>query len=96
MAKYIKIEGIIETQDGDFDSISEAFIKFIEDNNSLFSGITIEVDENGNNIKQIDNPCCNITNINPHTCPYKEEINFDSESLCTCCEECTHQCTMDI
>lgn len=31
-----------------------------------------------------------------HTCPYAEEIDDDHESLCTCCEECTHQCAMSI
>jgi hypothetical protein len=31
-----------------------------------------------------------------HTCPFSEEINGDSESLCTCCEYCTHQCAQDI
>jgi hypothetical protein len=35
----------------------------------------------------------------PHTCPYAEDINNDSESLCNCCAECEHQChqcAMDI
>lgn len=32
----------------------------------------------------------------PHPCPYREEIHGDSESLCTCCPDCTHQCAMDI
>jgi hypothetical protein len=31
-----------------------------------------------------------------HTCPYAEEINNDSESLCDCCDICTHECCMDI
>lgn len=31
-----------------------------------------------------------------NTCPYKEEINGDSESLCTCCEDCRYNCAMDI
>lgn len=31
----------------------------------------------------------------PHTCPYDEEI-FDSKKLCTCCEECQHECLMEI
>lgn len=38
--------------------------------------------------------CCG--GVEPHTCPYKEEINDDSETLCTCCDECAHQCRMDI
>lgn len=31
-----------------------------------------------------------------HTCPYKEDINDDSESLCDCCSDCLHECSMDI
>ncbi len=32
----------------------------------------------------------------PHTCPYAEDINGDSETLCECCEKCAHECAMDI
>ena len=28
----------------------------------------------------------------PHTCPYAEDINDDHTTLCTCCEECEHEC----
>ena len=31
-----------------------------------------------------------------HTCPYREEILNDYESLCDCDEEQQHQCAMDI
>ena len=31
-----------------------------------------------------------------HTCPYREEIHYDYESLCDCDEEQQHQCAMDI
>ena len=31
-----------------------------------------------------------------HTCPYSEEINHDSESLCNCCSYCAQQCADDI
>ena len=31
-----------------------------------------------------------------HTCPYREEIHNDYESLCDCNEEQQHQCAMDI
>lgn len=31
-----------------------------------------------------------------HTCPYAEEINEDSDTLCDCCETCMHECAMDI
>jgi hypothetical protein len=32
----------------------------------------------------------------PHTCPYADEINDDSETLCRCCAECTQECAWDI
>ena len=31
-----------------------------------------------------------------HTCPYREEIHGDYETLCDCDEEQQHQCAMDI
>jgi len=31
-----------------------------------------------------------------HTCPYKEEIDGDSETHCRCCDECRHDCEMEI
>lgn len=31
-----------------------------------------------------------------HTCPYAEEINGDDSSLCNCCDDCSHECAMDI
>ena len=31
-----------------------------------------------------------------HTCPYKEEINGNSKTLCNCCNKCRHECLMDI
>ena len=31
-----------------------------------------------------------------HTCPYKLEIENDSDSLCTCDDEERNQCMMDI
>lgn len=42
-------------------------------------------------------PSCEKNNANElHTCPFKEEINNDSETLCECCDDCTHECAMDI
>jgi len=32
----------------------------------------------------------------PHACPYAEEIENDSETQCTCCAECSHDCAMEI
>lgn len=34
--------------------------------------------------------------IQPHTCPYREEVNNDCETLCTCTDEERHECLMDI
>lgn len=31
-----------------------------------------------------------------HSCPFKEEINDDSETLCNCCNDCRHECAMDV
>lgn len=31
-----------------------------------------------------------------HPCPYEEDINQDSETLCWCCKDCEEQCAMDI
>jgi len=31
-----------------------------------------------------------------HSCPFKEDINNDPDTKCTCCPECTYQCAMDI
>ena len=40
----------------------------------------------------LDKCTCNEKLCESHTCPFKEEINNDSESTCTCCEYCTKQC----
>ena len=32
----------------------------------------------------------------PHPCPFNEDLHGDSETLCTCCEDCRYQCAMDI
>lgn len=48
-------------------------------------------------LKKEDNKCkCAELAIEPHTCPYSEEINGDSTTLCNCCDECSYQCAMDI
>ena len=45
---------------------------------------------------EIDKCSCGNEYIGEHTCPYQEEINEDSETLCNCCKECTQQCAWDI
>lgn len=32
----------------------------------------------------------------PHGCPYREELESDYETQCTCCAACTRQCAQDI
>jgi len=32
----------------------------------------------------------------PHICPYQEDINGDSTTLCTCCDKCQQNCIADI
>jgi len=39
---------------------------------------------------------CKGAGCDPHLCPYASEINDDHETLCTCCEDCEHECAMDI
>lgn len=31
-----------------------------------------------------------------HTCPFKEDVCGNNYEECNCCEECQHQCAMDI
>lgn len=40
--------------------------------------------------------CSEDSGIEPHTCPFAEEINGDDTTLCTCCDYCTTQCAYDI
>jgi hypothetical protein len=44
----------------------------------------------------MDECTCDTEVIEPHTCPFAEDVNGDSESLCTCCEHCEDDCAMDI
>jgi hypothetical protein len=39
---------------------------------------------------------CTDEEIEEHTCPYDEDINGDSESMCHCCDYCGNQCAQDI
>ncbi|KKL13825.1 hypothetical protein LCGC14_2521930 [marine sediment metagenome] len=41
-------------------------------------------------------PKCGTEAIELHPCPYQEEINDDSETLCRCCGRCKGDCTGDI
>lgn len=39
---------------------------------------------------------CNGPGEVAHICPYAEEIYEDTNTLCTCCDNCAHECAMDI
>lgn len=45
-------------------------------------------------------PRCGKCGNNPatedHACPYAEDINGDSETLCNCCADCCQDCADDI
>lgn len=42
-------------------------------------------------------PCtCAVEVIEPHPCPFNQDVNDDSDSLCTCCTSCEAQCVMEI
>lgn len=51
---------------------------------------------------EFDDGLCQGCHKNPatddlHSCPYAEEINDDdSDDHCSCCDECAHECAMDI
>lgn len=32
----------------------------------------------------------------PHTCPFQFDIHDDDKFQCTCCEDCTYECAMDV
>lgn len=31
-----------------------------------------------------------------HTCPYQSDVNNDDEFMCSCCDNCTDDCAMEI
>ncbi len=41
-------------------------------------------------------PECGTEAIEAHPCPYQEEINDDSETLCRCCEKCGVYCADEV
>lgn len=43
------------------------------------------------------NRCESNPKNEPHSCPYAEEIGGnDDPEYCTCCDDCRHECCMDI
>lgn len=50
---------------------------------------------------ELEVPVCSRCGKNPakepHACPYAQEINDSTDDeYCTCCDECRHECCMDI
>lgn len=41
--------------------------------------------------------CINPPSAKRHSCPYQADVNNDDDPKhCRCCENCTHECAMDI
>lgn len=61
----------------------------------IYPRLTMEIPTMPNEIEKCQR--CRIAIACPkHICPYKQDINDDSETLCNCCEECKEQCADDI
>lgn len=39
---------------------------------------------------------CGNPGAAPHSCPYKSDVNDDSNTLCNCCDACEQNCRDDI
>lgn len=39
---------------------------------------------------------CGRPGVAPHSCPYREGLFGDYDTLCNCCEDCESQCCEDI
>ena len=40
--------------------------------------------------------CQNEEALELHTCPYREDVSNDFETLCNCCNNCISECCQDI
>ena len=40
--------------------------------------------------------CGNNPATEPHSCPYAEANDNSDPEFCTCCDDCRHDCCMDI
>lgn len=36
--------------------------------------------------------CQKEMGVDDHTCPFAEDVNGDSETLCNCCDSCRGEC----
>ncbi len=39
---------------------------------------------------------CTGEALEPHTCPYRRDVDDDEKTLCTCCSNCQDGCCDDI
>ena len=39
---------------------------------------------------------CQSPGLPEHGCPYKADVDGDSDTLCICCETCEYECAMDV
>jgi hypothetical protein len=40
--------------------------------------------------------CTGVATDESHSCPYQNDVNNDPDYQCNCCEDCEHECAMDI
>lgn len=50
------------------------------------------------NMEEVKNNGCTCGKdwLNEHPCPYRVEMNDDSETLCTCCDHCEGICAEEV
>jgi len=99
----IKISYKIETFDGQVTATDKEIDKAMESIGYVFygCGYNMETQERdlGYEIKtDVDVEKCACGNLanEEHTCPYNEDINNDSITLCNCCDDCIDECSGDI
>jgi hypothetical protein len=68
----------------------------MSESDGSLSGRSNGTESKGPELRGRESACCENQPEEEHTCPYKSEISDDDESLCTCCEDCAHECAMDI
>ena len=52
--------------------------------------------ENTENQKEKCETCGKSASLDPHPCPFNEDVHNDSVTLCNCCENCQYECSQDI
>lgn len=72
--------------------------KVFRDGAGMLGEITVMHAESDVGKTMVCQRCGSIQNqvIEEHICPYRADIDADYETLCMCCENCQHECAMDI